>query len=95
MLSQEQATLDLLVSVQRESIKNKSEKDNLRQSISLQGPVEPSRHKTGTLGSSLLTHRMAHIFPSKQESEKHSLSPKAVTGLPKSETWTPENLPPE
>ena len=86
MLSQEQATLDLLVSVQRESIKNKSEKDNLRQSISLQGPVEPSRHKTGTLGSSLLTHRLAHILPSKQEAEKHSLSPKAATGLPKSET---------
>ena len=94
MSSQAQGTLEPLVSAQGEGTKNKSEKDNLRQSVSLHGTVVPSLHKTGALGSSRHVHRKAQILPFKEEAEKHSLSPKAATGLPKSETRTSENLPP-
>ncbi len=53
-----------------------------------QGTVEPSRRKTGPLGSTQGAHRMAQIFPSNKGAEKHSLSLRRTMGLPKSETRT-------
>lgn len=91
MSSLAQETLEPLVSSQKECTKYKSEKDILRQSKSIQGTLEPSRHKTGALGSTQHAHRKAQIFPSNQGSETHSLSPTGAMGLPKSETRTLEN----
>ena len=88
MSSLAQGTLGSLVSSQKEGTKYKSEKDIVRQSISLQGTVEPSRRKTGPLGSTQGAHRMAQIFPSNKGAEKHSLSLRRTMGLPKSETRT-------
>uniref|UniRef100_A0A9L6KDQ4 Uncharacterized protein n=1 Tax=Mus musculus TaxID=10090 RepID=A0A9L6KDQ4_MOUSE len=93
MSSLAQGTLDSLVSSQKEGTKYKSEKDIVRQSISLQGTVEPSCHKTGALGSTQYADRVAQIFPSNQGAEIHSLSPIGAMGLPTSETRALENLP--
>uniref|UniRef100_A0A9L6KDT8 Uncharacterized protein n=4 Tax=Mus musculus TaxID=10090 RepID=A0A9L6KDT8_MOUSE len=93
MSSLAQGTLDSLVSSQKEGTKYKSEKDIVRQSISLQGTVEPSCHKTGALGSTQYADRVAQIFPSNQGAEIHSLRPTGAMGLPTSETRALENSP--
>ena len=67
----------------------------MRQTLSLQGSVAASLHKTAVLRSSRHMHRKAQILPSKKEAEKRSLSPHTATELHKSETWTPKYLPPE
>jgi hypothetical protein len=90
-----QGTLEPLVSAQGKGTKYKSEKDILRQSISLHGTVGPSQHKTGALGSTRHAHRKAQMLSSNQGAEKHSLSPRGAMGQPKSETRTLEYLPSE
>jgi hypothetical protein len=95
MSSLAQGTLEPLVSSQKEGTKYKSEKDILRQSISLQETIEPSHHKTGALGSTQHAHRESQIFPSNHGAEIHSLSPTGAMGLPKSETRSLENSPSE
>ena len=93
MSSLAQGTLGSLVSSQKEGTKYKSEKDIVRQSISLQGTVEPSCHKTGALGSTQYADRVPQIFPSNQGAEIHSLCPTGAMGLPTSETGALENSP--